>query len=120
MIQVGQKSKAKYWGKYSVKKVAQLKKPVECHNDEQGVVFFEPTIVQLEWEKPPSDDNNEFWFPYWMIIGGKEKYAQFAPMIGEKALLELLRSAIRQDFFSKGFLRNLNRVITGKLPQSNI
>ena len=51
MIQVGQKSKAKYWGKYSVKKVAQLKKPVECYNDEQGVVLFEPTIVQIEREK---------------------------------------------------------------------
>lgn len=115
MIQVGQQSKAKYWGKYSVKKVAQLKKPVECHNDEQGVVFFEPTIVQIEWEKPPSSDNNEFWFPYWVIIGGKEKYAQFAPMIGEKALLELLQDALEQDFFSKGFLKGLSKAVTGKL-----
>ena len=79
------------------------------------MVFFEPTIVQIEWEKPPSDDKNEFWFPYWMIIGGKEKYAQYAPMIGEKALLELLEDAIKQDFFSKGFLQNLKRAIDDKL-----
>jgi len=115
MIEVGQKSKAKYWGKYNVKKVAHLKKPVECHNDEQGVVFFEPTIVQLEWEKSPSGDNNEFWFPYWMIIDGKEKYAQFAPMIGEKALLELLQDAMGQDFFSDEFLQNLKKTIDKKL-----
>ena len=50
--------------------------------------------------------------PYWMIIGEKEKYA---PMIGEKALLELLRDAIKQDFFSKGFIRGLDRAIVKKL-----
>lgn len=111
MIQVGKQSKAKYWGKYTVKKVAQLKKPVECNNDEQGVVFFKPTIVQLEWEKPPSGDNNKFWFPYWMVIDGKEKFGQFAPMIGEKALLELLQDAIKQDFFGEEFLQELGRAI---------
>lgn len=115
MIKVGQRKPTKYWGTRTVAKVARLKKAVECYNREQGVVFFEPTIVQIEWEKPPSADKNQFWFPYWMIIGGKEKYAQYAPMIGEKALLELLKGAITQDFFSKSFLRGLDRAIVRKL-----
>jgi len=115
MIKVGQESKAKYWGKYTVKKVARPKKPVECHNIEQGVVFFEPTIVQLEWENPPSEDKHDFWFPYWMTIEGKEKFGQYAPMIGEKTLLELLQDAIGQGFFSEKFLNDLRRAISGKL-----
>ena len=31
-MEVGQKSKTKYWGTRTYKKVARLKKPVECHN----------------------------------------------------------------------------------------
>ena len=50
-----------------------------------------------------------------MIIGGKEKYGQYAPMMGEKQLLELLREAIKQDFFSVSFLSNLRRAIADKL-----
>ena len=73
--------------------------------------MFNPTLVKIEWEKPPSRDKNEFWFPYWMTIGVKEKYGQYAPMIGEKALLELLQDAIRKDFFSKSFLRSLEETI---------
>lgn len=119
MIQVGQRKQTKYWGKRTVTKVARLKKPVECYNPEQGIVLFEPTIVQIEWEKPPCGDKNAFWFPYWMTIGGKEKYGQFAPMIGEKALLELLKDAIRQDFFSEDFLRSLYQVVNNKLGKSS-
>lgn len=115
MIQVGQKKKAKYWGDFSVNKVARLKKPVECQCKEIGTALFDPTIVKICWETPPSDDKNEFWFPYWITIGGKEKYGQFAPMIGEKALLQLLQDAIEQDFFSSSFLKGLDRAINVKL-----
>jgi hypothetical protein len=115
MIQVGQEKKAKYWGSFSVSKVARLKKPVECKCKEVGIALFDPTIVKIHWETPPSGDKHEFWFPYWITIGGKEKYGQFAPMIGEKALLELLQDAIEQDFFSKSFLKGLDRVINVKL-----
>lgn len=119
MIKVGQQSKAKYWGKYTVRKVARPRKPVECHNSEQGVVYFEPTIVQLEWEKPPSDDKHEFWFPYWMTIEGKEKFGQYAPMIGQKTLFELLQDAIEQGFFSENFLRKLHTVISKRLDKTS-
>lgn len=40
MIQEGQRKPTKYWGTRTVKKVARLKKPVECYNPEQGVVLF--------------------------------------------------------------------------------
>lgn len=74
-----------------------------------------PTIVQIEWKVPPSADNNEYWFPYWQKIQGKEKYGQFAPMIGADALLQLLRDAINQDFFNKQFLIDLEQIITEKI-----
>jgi hypothetical protein len=115
MIHVGQKKEARYWGKFEVKKVARLKKAVACQCEDIGAALFEPTIVQIEWEKPPSGDKNEYWFPYWITIGGKEKYGQFAPMIGEKALLGLLEDAVQQDFFSESFLRGLSRVMKQKL-----
>ena len=111
MIQEGQQKQAKYWGKFAVKKVARLRNPVECQCQEIGTAMFNPTLVKIEWEKPPSSDKNEFWFPYWMTIGGKEKYGQLAPMIGEKALLELLQEAIRQNFFSRSFLCSLEETI---------
>lgn len=118
MIKEGHHSEAKDWGKYTVTKVARLSKPVECHSKDKGKALFNPTMVKLEWDNPPSEDKNEFWFPYWITwtdIDDKERYGQYSPMIGEKALLELLKHAIRQDFFSKGFLRGLDRAIVKKL-----
>ena len=41
----------------------------------------------------------------------------FAPMIGKKALLELLDEAIKQDFFDKEFLVGLSESISAKLEQ---
>lgn len=113
----GQRGKARYWGNYCVKKVAKLKSPVLCHSKQAGEVEFMPTIVQLEWEIPPSSDKNEFWFPYWVKIGGKEKYGQFAPMVGKNALLQLLDEAIKQDFFDRQFLVDLARSIRTKLEE---
>jgi len=115
MIKVGHTKKAKYWGEYKVKKIARLAKPVLCYSQEKGEVEFMPTIVQIEWKTVPSADNNEYWFPYWQTIEGKEKYGQFAPMIGANALLELLNEAIKQDFFSREFLQELGKSINKKL-----
>ena len=117
-MEVGQRSKTKYWGDRTYKKIARLRKPVECHNPEQGTVFFDPMIIQIEWDTPPSDDKHELWFPYWMIVDGKRTYGQFAPMIGERALLELLQEAVNQEFFSEGFLAELNSSLTQRLNRS--
>ena len=70
--------------------------------------------MKIEWEKPPSDDKHEFWFPYWITIGGKQKYGQFAPMMGESSFLELLKNAISQGFFSEDFLKSLGQAISEK------
>jgi hypothetical protein len=115
MIKVGQIKKAKYWGEFREKKVAGLKQPVKCHSKEKGDIEFLPTIVQIEWEVSPSMDNNEYRFPYWQKIHDKEKYGQFAPMIGGRVLLELLEDAIRQDFFNRAFLTELSKSIQAKL-----
>ena len=91
---------------------------MEFYNKDKGKALFNPTIVKPAWDDPSSRDKNEFWFPYWMTlteISAKERYGQYSPMIGEKALLELFRRAIGKDFFSKSFLRGLDRAITKKL-----
>ncbi len=115
MIKEGQKKKAKYWGNFSVKKVVKLESPILCHSKDVGEVEFMPTIVQIEWENPPSSDVNQYWFPYWIRKKGKEKYGQFAPMIGKNGLLQLLKNAIEQDFFDRDFLAELARSAETKL-----
>ena len=117
MIEVGQRKKARYWGNFTVKKVAKLRSPVLCYSKEIGEVEFMPTIVQIEWDVSPSSDKNEFWFPYWVKIRGKEKYGQFAPMVGKNGLLLLLKEAIRQDFFAREFLKELAESIQSKLDK---
>ena len=115
MIKEGQKKKAKYWGRFTVKNVAKLKNPVECYSDQIGKALFNPTLVKIQWENPPSDDKHDLWFPYWITINGREKYGQFAPMMGEVSFLELFREGIRQGFFSDRFLRILNEAINERL-----
>ena len=118
MIKEGQKKRAEYWGNFSVKKVVQLDRPVICHSDEKGKALHEPTLVKIEWEKIPSSDKHEFWFPYWITwvdMDGKQRYGQGAPMIGEGSFFELLRKAINNDFFTKSFLKKLNNIIVEKI-----
>ncbi len=114
MIREGQQKRAKYWGNFRVQKIARLAKPIKCQSSEIGEALFDPTIVKIQWEKVPSDDKHEFWFPYWISIKGRERYGQYAPMIGETSLLELLTHAIKQDFFSDTFLGALQKSITQK------
>jgi len=118
MIKEGQRKKARYWGNFTVKKVAKLESPILCHSKDVGEVEFMPTLVKIDWETSPSSDKNEFWFPYWVKIKGKEKYGQFAPMIGQKGLLQLLQEAISQDFFDKKFLLALGESIETKLEKA--
>ena len=115
MIKVGKKTKAKYWGNFKVEKIAKLQTPVRCFSNEKGYVDFDPTIIKISWDQVPSDDKHDLWFPYWITIDGKEKYGQYAPMIGQKALLELLSHAIDNDFFGADFLKELNRRISNHL-----
>jgi hypothetical protein len=113
MIEVGQRKRAKYWGSFTVEKVAMLSKPVEVHSEEVEKALFNPTLVKIKWDK---EFHHEFWFPYWIAINSpKEKYGQFAPMMGEDSLLELLKEAIKQDFFTDSFLSQLSQAAANKL-----
>ncbi len=114
MIKEGQQKRAKYWGEFKVTKVAQLKAPVSAYSDDVGEVLLSPTLVQIHWKGDP-DDEYGFWFPYWITTKGKEKYGQYAPMMDEHSLLELLEEAIRRGFFSGSFLHQLHTTITDKL-----
>lgn len=92
--------------------VVTLDSPVRCHSEEKGEVDFNLTIVKLTWDRDPSKDKHDLWFPYWIRIDGKEKYGQFAPMIGQKALLELLSKAIDRGFFQDDFIEALDKKIS--------
>lgn len=115
MIHVGDERKAKYWGRFKIRKIARLPEPVRCFSPEIGEASFNPTLTKIEWQVAPSEDKNEFWFPYWISIKGRERYGQFAPMIGEHSLLILLEDAIRQGFFSDCFLDELGKCIADEL-----
>jgi len=117
VIEVGKRSKARYWGEYEVQGVVKLDAPVRCHSLEKGDVDFNPTIVKLAWAREPSGDKHDIWFPYWITIGGKEKYGQYAPMIGQKALLELFCKAIDAGFFDRDFLQALERKLSSHLRE---
>lgn len=115
MIKVGKKTKAKYWGNFTVEKIVELDSPVRCFSTDKGEVDFHPTIIKILWDQVPSDDKHDLWFPYWITIDGKEKYGQFAPMIGQRALLELMSKAIDFGYFDEDFLKGLNRKISDHL-----
>ncbi len=118
MIAVGKKNRVKYWGKFTVDKIVELNNPVRCFSAEKGEVYFRPTIIKISWDVNPSDDKHDLWFPYWQIVEGKEKYGQFAPMIGQKAFLELLSKAIESDYFDRDFLGQLKRKISDYCSKS--
>ncbi len=109
MIKPGTWHRAENWGKFYINKVAELPEPVVFQTEKWGDnTSFRPTIAEIQWE----NGDKEFWFPYYIGTIGKERYGQYAPMIGEKELLELLREAIKQEFFSREFLRQLTVAIT--------
>ena len=120
MIKVGKRSKAKYWGAFEVQDVVTLDSPVKCYSEEKGEVDFNPTIVKLAWDRDPSKDKHDLWFPYWIKIDDKEKYGQFAPMIGQKALLELLSRAMDRGFFQEDFIKALGRKIAEYLQKRTV
>ena len=112
MIEEGKKTKAKYWGNFTVEKVVKLENAVKCYCAEKGEVYFNPTIIKISWDRIPSDDKHDLWFPYWITVNGKEKYGQYAPMIGQNTLFELFSSAIDNNFFDDEFLKKLNNKIS--------
>jgi hypothetical protein len=107
VIKAGEKHRTKYYGHFTVKKVAELPEPLVYETKQWGKTVFRPVLAQIEWQ----DGKKEFWLPYWIGPVNKERYGQYAPMMGERELLLLLLEAIKQKFFSKKFLSKLSAQI---------
>jgi len=112
MIKEGEQRKTRYWGEYEVTKVVQLEEPELAYSAVVGEARRKYTFVQIRWK---ADGQYKLWFPYWVTIKGKERYGQYAPMMSEASLLELLDKAIRKEFFSQNFLNQLRKTITDEL-----
>ncbi len=92
---------------WRVRGIAQLKKPLEYLDPEQGKVSYDPKIMLLESEGV----GKVLWFPYWMATDktkGKMKWGQRPPVLDEKVFLELAKDAIKKGLFSKALLEKLN------------
>jgi len=104
VIKPGEWHEARVWGRFHINKVAELPQPVIFDTARWGPrTSFRPVIAEIEWQ----NGNKEFWFPYWIGPEGKERYAQYSPMMGEEELLALLREAMDQQFFGQVFLSQL-------------
>ena len=79
-----------------IKKIAKLRTA-------QG---FEPAIMLVQHQNGKKD----LYFPYWKKTRkGKQGFANRPPMFNESIFLRLLSDAVNQGFFTKNFLRKLNR-----------
>ena len=109
---IGSKVHPWYKGNHEwvVRNIAELNKPIEYPDSEQGAVGYDPKIMLLEDEK----GDKVLWFAYWISTNktnGKMKWGQGSPMLEEDTLLELFKDAIEKNILSKTFLRKLNREI---------
>jgi len=85
-------------------KIAKLHAPVD----------FEPTIMLVQHK----DGMKELYFPYWKKTKkGTLGFANRPPMFDERIFLELMTDAVRQGFFTKGFLNKLRREIESALGE---
>lgn len=101
---------------WRVEAIAKLPQAIEYDDPVQGKVSYDPRVV---WLKSP-EYSKVLWFAYWISTNktqGKMKWGQGAPMLEENVLLELLKDAIRQDFFTKNFLRELRRELDDALSK---
>ena len=104
-------------GDWEIKAIAELPEPIKYNDSKLGEVSYCPRIALLE-----SLDNEvkALWFAYWIATSrteGKIKWGQRPGMYEENVLLELLKGAIRQKFFTKDFLRKLTREIEDALKE---
>ncbi len=118
VTKVGSKVHPWYKGshEWQVDGIVELSKPIEYVDSIQGDVKYAPKILKLSCP----EHRKVLWFAYWSATSktkGKLKWGQGPPMLEESALQRLLTDAIRQDFFNKGFLKNLKREIESALSK---
>ena len=116
---VGDKVHPRYKGidNWKIKAIAELSEPISYSDSKLGRVSYYPRIILLE---SPSDRLKALWFAYWIATSrtrGKVKWGQRPGMYEGNVLLQLLKYAIRQDFFTKNFLRELARELDRALSK---
>jgi len=103
--------------KWQVVQIANLPQLIEYTDAVQGKVSYDPRILLLEF---PESSNKVLWFNYWIATSktsGRMRYGGGPPMLEESVLLELLRNAIKQSFFTKDFLKELARELDEALSK---
>jgi hypothetical protein len=101
-----------------IKKIAKLDEPIEYYDSEQQNVRFDPKIMILEPVKASDKVHQVIWFPYWIITkdtNDKFRWGGGSALLEEKYLVELMSTAIKNDMFSKHFLRKLQEEIQAGL-----
>jgi hypothetical protein len=116
VINPGDWHKASHRGRFLVKKVAELPQPAVSHTEKWGETSFRPVLAEIQWE----NGAREFWFPYYIGTVGKERYAQFAPMVSETQFFELMEGAIDQGFFSHEALARLETVVARTIHKQTV
>ncbi len=111
MIKPGEWHKAKHWGRFLINRVVELPEPAISYTEKWGETSFRPVLAEIQWE----NGTRQFWLPYYIGPIGKERYAQFAPMVSEVQFMGLLTQAISQGFFSQEGLSQLAAVIDDAL-----
>ena len=93
--------------KWQVEQIANLPQLIEYSDPVQGKVSYDPRILLLESSEC---GNKVLWFNYWIgtsKTSGRVRCGDGPPMLEETVLLELLKAAARQGFFSRRFLEEL-------------
>jgi len=109
---IGSKVHPWYKGRHEweVKNIAELEHPVAYEDDDQGDVSYSPKILLLE----NKEVGKVLWFAYWLSTdktNHKFKWGQGPLMLEEDVFIDLMKSAIRQGFFSKHFMKEIGRHI---------
>jgi hypothetical protein len=92
---------------WEIRAIAELSEPISYHDSQLGRVSYCPRILLLE---SSSNRVKALWFAYWIATSrtkGKVKWGQRPGMYEENVLLELLKGAIRQGFFTRSFVKGL-------------
>lgn len=76
-----------------------------------GGEAFDPVLYLVEDKR----GDKSFWFPYWIKVRDKWRYGQYASIFDESQFLKLLLEAIRQDFFSAHFLKEIEQAIVERI-----
>ena len=106
---VGSKVHPRYKGiaRWEVQAIAELPELIEWTDKSLlGEVAYAPSILWLSC----LEHEKVLWFAYWIATSrtkGKLNWGGGAPMLEEDTLVTLLRSAIKQGFFSKASLKTL-------------